>query len=98
MVGGRGPGAAAGPVRLRLDAEPHRRCAGEHAVTARLWAPLSRRVLMLATLTLAAADNPAIAAELVFDLKLAGGRLPEDMQLIRVAQGNAVTLRWITDR
>jgi hypothetical protein len=40
----------------------------------------------------------AKAADLTFDLPIAGGRLPAGMRVIRVAQGDAVTLRWTSDR
>jgi hypothetical protein len=45
-----------------------------------------------------AATIAAIAAELVFDLRIEGGSLPEAMRLIRAKQGDIVTLRWRTDR
>jgi hypothetical protein len=38
------------------------------------------------------------AAELAFDLKIEHGRVPQNMQLIRVEQGDVVTLRWRVDR
>jgi hypothetical protein len=41
---------------------------------------------------------PAMAAELAFDLRIEGGSVPESMRLIRVKQGDVVTLRWRTDR
>jgi hypothetical protein len=40
----------------------------------------------------------AQAAELVFDLKITGGRLAAAMRQIRVRQGDAVKLRWTSDR
>jgi hypothetical protein len=40
----------------------------------------------------------AQAAELVFDLRIEKGRVAKNMRLIRVKQGDAVTLRWTTDR
>jgi hypothetical protein len=38
------------------------------------------------------------AADLAFDLKIEKGRVAKNMRLIRVRQGDAVTLRWTTDR
>ena len=38
------------------------------------------------------------AAELTFDLRIEKGRVAKNMRLIRVKQGDAVTLRWTTDR
>jgi hypothetical protein len=40
----------------------------------------------------------AIARDLAFDLRIEGGSVPEAMRLIRVKQGDVVTLRWRTDR
>jgi hypothetical protein len=38
------------------------------------------------------------AAELAFDLKIEKGRVARNMRTIRVRQGDAVTLRWSSDR
>jgi len=38
------------------------------------------------------------AAELTFDLHIERGRVPENMSVIRVKQGDVVRLRWSTDR
>jgi hypothetical protein len=40
----------------------------------------------------------AQAAEVAFDLKIEKGRVAEAMRLIRVRQGDGVTLRWTSDR
>jgi hypothetical protein len=40
----------------------------------------------------------AQAAELTFDLRIAEGRVPANMRLIRVKQGDGVKLRWNADR
>ena len=55
---------------------------------------------MLALLALAAtaATLDALADELTFDMRLQDGRVPESMRLIRVKQGDVVTLRWTADR
>ena len=42
--------------------------------------------------------SSALAAELTFDLKVAQGRVPDTMRLIRVKQGDVVRLRWSTDQ
>ena len=36
--------------------------------------------------------------EVVFDLKIEKGKVAQNMRLIRVKQGDAVKLRWTTDR
>lgn len=55
---------------------------------------------LAALLLLLCAIVPARAqgADLAFDLKIEQGRVPQSMRLIRVKQGDAVTLRWTTDR
>jgi len=40
----------------------------------------------------------ALAAERAFDLKLAGGKLAAERNTVRVAKGDAVELRWTSDR
>jgi len=40
----------------------------------------------------------AVAESLHFDLTLKNGQLPEGQRLVRVWQGDQVTLRWTTDR
>ena len=44
--------------------------------------------------TIASAQMP----DVVFDLKVEGGRVAPGMRLIRVKQGDAVKLRWTSDR
>ena len=51
--------------------------------------------LTLLLIVLAAA---AAAAELTFDIKIEGGRVPEAMRLIRVTEGDVVKLRCTSDR
>ncbi len=42
---------------------------------------------------------PSAGAEpRVIELALRNGRLPEDRRVVRVSQGDEVTLRWTTDR
>ncbi len=52
----------------------------------------------LALLLIAAGSAAALAAELTFDIEVERGRMPEDMRLIRVKQGDLVRLRWTTDQ
>jgi hypothetical protein len=44
------------------------------------------------------AAGVARAEPRVFDLTLKDGRLPESQRLLRVRQGDEVTLRWTSDR
>src|SRR5262249_19820861 len=56
-----------------------------------------RRLLALLVLMLPLA-SAALAAERVFDLTIAHGRLPGRQDTIRVQQGDNVVLRWHSDR
>ena len=38
------------------------------------------------------------AAELTFDIRIEGGRVPDAMRLMRVHAGDSVMLRWTSDR
>jgi hypothetical protein len=38
------------------------------------------------------------AADLTFDIRIAGGKVAQSMRLIRVKQGDFVKLRWTSDR
>jgi hypothetical protein len=38
------------------------------------------------------------AAELTFDIRIEHGRIPDAMRLMRVYEGDVVTLRWTSDR
>jgi hypothetical protein len=42
--------------------------------------------------------TPALAETRVVDLPIQGGVLPAEQRVIRVQQGDAVTLRWTSDR
>ena len=44
------------------------------------------------------AIGEAAAEELTFNLRIERGRVPADLQLVRVKQGDVVKLRWSTDR
>jgi hypothetical protein len=46
----------------------------------------------------AAGGAGVFAAELVFDIRIEHGRVPDAMHLMRVHQGDAVKLRWTSDR
>jgi hypothetical protein len=52
----------------------------------------------LALLAIAAGNAGVSAAELVFDIRIEHGRVPDTMHLMRVHQGDAVKLRWTSDR
>ena len=58
------------------------------------------RFMLLASTAIAACTVAldVRAAEIAFDLRLQGGRVSENMRLIRITQGDVVTLRWTTDR
>jgi hypothetical protein len=57
------------------------------------------RVALLMSLALAGLlPAYAQAPEVVFDLKIEKGRVAERMRSIRVKQGDAVRLRWTSDR
>jgi hypothetical protein len=55
-------------------------------------------MLLLAMLAIGAATAAAQTPEVVFDLKVEKGKVAPNMRLIRVKQGDAVKLRWTTDR
>ena len=58
-----------------------------------------RSLLMPAILVVGLAGiGGVLAEELTFDLKVERGRVANNMQLIRVKQGDVVRLRWSTDR
>ena len=59
-----------------------------------------RRLALLALLAIVSTSIAlgARAAEFTFDLRVEDGRVPESMRLIRVKQGDVVTLRWTVDR
>ncbi len=61
---------------------------------------LARILAIVGALTLIAglAGPTAQAEELTFDLKIAQGRVPADMRVVRVKQGDVVKLRWTSDR
>ena len=62
--------------------------------------PLGIAVLLGAIFGFANLAGTAAAqtAEVAFDLRIEKGRVAQSMRLIRVRQGDAVKLRWTTDR
>ena len=62
-----------------------------------MWRLVARRSgLVLLVTTAGSAGVPA--AELVFDITIEHGRVPDTMHLMRVHEGDAVKLRWTSDR
>lgn len=61
---------------------------------------VAAKYALLAALALAATIHVLVvqAAELTFDLRLQDGRVSDSMRLIRVNEGDVVTLRWTADR
>jgi hypothetical protein len=57
-----------------------------------------RLLALLAILAPLADATGAKADQLTFDLRVERGRVPANMRLIRVKQGDAVILRWRADR
>ena len=62
-----------------------------------MWRRVSTRSA-LALLAIAAGSAGVPAAELVFDIRIEHGRVPDTMHLMRVHKGDGVKLRWTTDR
>jgi len=56
--------------------------------------PLTVFVVLLALIAVAGAG----AEPRVIEFAIRNGRLPEDRRVVRVSQGDEVTLRWTTDR
>jgi hypothetical protein len=59
--------------------------------------PVSAR-WALALLLIAGGGAVAAAAELTYDIRIEHGRIPDAMRLMRVHEGDIVTLRWTSDR
>ena len=57
----------------------------------------SRLAWLLAVMTVLVVQ-PAMAESRVIDLVIRGGSLPLEQRVIRVQQGDAVTLRWTSDQ
>ena len=56
------------------------------------------RALALACAFLLVPGSIAAAEEQSFDLRIENGRVPSNMRIIRVKQGDVVKLRWTSDR
>ena len=52
----------------------------------------------LLAISLSLFASRAQAADVAFDLRIERGRVPANMRVIRVKQGDNVTLRWSSDR
>ena len=59
---------------------------------------LFSRILPSTFLLVALFGFSAHAADVAFDLRIERGRVPANMRVIRVKQGDHVTLRWSSDR
>ena len=60
---------------------------------------LRRRNLLLAAAAAGFASAVgASAADLTFDLEIEQGKVPPNMRIVRVGQGDVVRLRWRTDQ
>jgi hypothetical protein len=59
---------------------------------------LSRRCVLAGSAVILLLTTAAPAAELTFVLPIEKGRVPENMRLIRVKQGDTVKLQWSTDQ
>jgi hypothetical protein len=58
-----------------------------------------RRILLSSLVCAASVATVGVqAAELTFDLRIENGRVPENMRLVRVVQGDIVRLRWSVDQ
>ena len=55
-------------------------------------------MLLLAMLAIGAASTVAQTPEVVFDLRIENGKVAPSMRLVRVKQGDAVKLRWTSDK
>ena len=55
-------------------------------------------LILVLSLSVAAAIVGAQTKELIFDLKVEHSTVPPNMRLIRVKQGDVVKLRWTSDR
>jgi hypothetical protein len=63
--------------------------------------PLRSRLaasLLALSLGVALDATGVAAAEVVFELRIANGRVPENMRRIRVKRNDVVTLKWSTDK
>jgi hypothetical protein len=61
-------------------------------------ATLLPTVVLFCCALFGSATAMAQTQEVTFDLKIENGRVAQNMRLIRVKQGDAIRLRWTTDR
>ena len=66
----------------------------EETVVLRLFSTRWVWVLLL----IVAVSTIAAAAELTFDIRIEHGRVPDEMRLMRVHEGDVVKLRWTSDQ
>ena len=59
---------------------------------------LARAAVALVLIATNSAFLSVMAAELTFDLSVEHSRVPDNMRLIRVKEGDVVKLRWTTDQ
>jgi hypothetical protein len=83
------------PLPAHLQPRPTRRQRGERD-TRGICNTL--RVLAIALIVMFNSTTMVSAADLTFDLKIQSGRVPQSMRRVRVKQGDAVKLRWTSDR
>lgn len=88
-----GDGGEASRVSPSSDLRPWL-VGGERALSRLLTCAALMASLALSGTLLAHAQAP----EVVFDLKIENGRVAERIRLVRVREGDAVRLRWSTDR
>ena len=62
-----------------------------------MWRLVARKSALV-LLAIAAGCAGVPAAELVFDIRIEHGHVPDTMHLMRVHQGDGVKLRWTSDR
>ena len=60
--------------------------------------PTRRHILLLGLAMAASSAGVVSADDVTFVLKIENGRVPRNMRLIRVKQGDAVKLQWSSDR
>jgi hypothetical protein len=79
-----------------------KRCQAKRTLAARRrmrsWARLAAVVLLVGALFGSAHVGEAQRTESVFELRIEKGRVAPNMRRIRVRQGDAVRLRWTSDR
>ena len=77
---------------------PHQGEGDSRGLRGKVIVRLIRALILTAVVATFATSAVTQTAEVTFDLKVEKSRLPQNMRLIRVRQGDAVRLRWSTDR